>query len=228
MLLKIWFVAMDDFTIECVYSHPTWSQAQSVHSLYLPYLLLHPHFTTILGLTRSSGADYTGCCEIFMSHGAGGGWLYVSTVRTGDLSSTLAPGKRGFLKQAELPRFGDGDLCCLDSCLISFIPTANLPCISILACICFLLATCSPCSRSTCQLQTGTCQEHLPATEQQQGHLPSASEETKPWAAAAADLQLPLRGIQGREWGTLLQETGGADIFPGTGFIIPILASLHN
>ena len=134
-----------------------------------------------------------------MSHGAWDECLCVSTVRTGDLSSTLAPGRRGFLKQAELPQSGDGDLHCLDSCLISFIPTANLPCISTLGYICFLLATCSPCSRSMCQLQTGTCQEHLPATEQQQGHLPSASEETEPWAAAAADLQHPLRGIQGRE-----------------------------
>ena len=125
----------------------------------------------------------------------------MSTVRTGDLSSALAPEKHGFLKQAELPQSGDGALCCLDSCLISFIPTANLPCISILGCICFLLATCSPCSRSTCQLQIGTCQEHLPATEQQQGHLPSASEGTETRAAAAADLQHPLRGIQGREWG---------------------------
>ena len=29
-----------------------------------------------------------------------------------------------------------------------------------------------------------------------QGHLPSASVETEPYAAAAADLQRPLRGIQ--------------------------------
>ena len=31
-----------------------------------------------------------------------------------------------------------------------------------------------------CQLQIGTCQEHLPVTEhQQQGHLPPASVETE-------------------------------------------------
>ena len=57
MLLKIWFAAMDDFTIECVHSHPTWPQAQSVHSLYLPSLISYPHFTTIPGLTRPSGPD---------------------------------------------------------------------------------------------------------------------------------------------------------------------------
>ena len=40
-----------------------------------------------------------------------------------------------------------------------------------------------------------------PGTEQQQeqGHLPSASLEIEPRAAAAADLQRPLRGIQGGE-----------------------------
>ena len=43
-----------------------------------------------------------------------------------------------------------------------------------------------------CQPHTGTCQEDLPATEQQQqGHLPSASAEVEPGAAAAADLQAP-------------------------------------
>ena len=51
-----------------------------------------------------------------------------------------------------------------------------------------------------CQLQTGTCQEHLLATEQQQQkHLPSGSVEIQPYAAAAADLQYPLRGVQGGE-----------------------------
>ena len=39
-----------------------------------------------------------------------------------------------------------------------------------------------------CQLQIGTCQEHLLV-----GHLPSAAAETKPCAAAAVDLQHPLR-----------------------------------
>ena len=49
-----------------------------------------------------------------------------------------------------------------------------------------------------CQLQIGTCLslqigtwlEHLPTTEQQQGHLPFASAETEPCAAVPAD---PLR-----------------------------------
>ena len=40
-----------------------------------------------------------------------------------------------------------------------------------------------------CQLQIGTCQEHLSVTEKQQGHLPSAC------AAPAADLQHSLKGI---------------------------------
>ena len=39
-----------------------------------------------------------------------------------------------------------------------------------------------------CQLQIGTCQDHLPATEQQ-GPLPPASAETDPCAAVAADPQ---------------------------------------
>ena len=34
---------------------------------------------------------------------------------------------------------------------------------------------------------------HLPATEQQQGHLPSASVEIEPCGAAAVDLRHPLR-----------------------------------
>ena len=38
-----------------------------------------------------------------------------------------------------------------------------------------------------CQLQTGTCH----------GRLPSTSTRIKSGAAAAADLQHPLRGIQG-------------------------------
>ena len=55
-----------------------------------------------------------------------------------------------------------------------------------------------------CQLQIGTCWEHLPASEeQQQGHLPSVC------AAAAADLWHFLKGIQCGEWGTLCsRETG--------------------
>ena len=64
-----------------------------------------------------------------------------------------------------------------------------------------------------CQLQIGACQEHLPRTEQYQGHLPSASAETEPCAAAAADCQHALRGIQGGEWGTLCsRETGGTGL----------------
>ena len=46
---------------------------------------------------------------------------------------------------------------------------------------------------SCCQLQTGPCPEHLPVTEQQEEHLPSASAETEPCAAAAVDLQRPRR-----------------------------------
>ena len=62
------------------------------------------------------------------------------------------------------------------------------------------------------QLWIGICQEHLPTAEQQQqGHLPSASAETDPWAAATADLQHPLRAIQGGGWGALFQ-TGGKDL----------------
>ena len=34
---------------------------------------------------------------------------------------------------------------------------------------------------------------------EQQGHLPSASAETEPCAAAAVDLQHPLKEIQGGE-----------------------------
>ena len=45
-----------------------------------------------------------------------------------------------------------------------------------------------------CQLQIGTCQEHLPTTEpQQQEHLPSAAAEIEPCAIATANLQDPLR-----------------------------------
>ena len=48
--------------------------------------------------------------------------------------------------------------------------------------------------RGPYQLQIGTGQENFPATEpQEQEHLPSASAETEPFAAAAADLQDPLR-----------------------------------
>ena len=47
--------------------------------------------------------------------------------------------------------------------------------------------------RGPYQLQIGAGRENFPATQQQQEHLPSASTETEPFAAAAADLQDPLR-----------------------------------
>ena len=51
------------------------------------------------------------------------------------------------------------------------------------------------------------------ATEQQR-HLPSASAEIEPCAAAVVDLQQPLKEIQGGEWGTLCsRETGGAGLW---------------
>ena len=43
-----------------------------------------------------------------------------------------------------------------------------------------------------CQLQIGTCQDHLPATEQQ-GPLPSSYAEIVPCATEIVDLQHPLR-----------------------------------
>ena len=55
-----------------------------------------------------------------------------------------------------------------------------------------------------CQLQTGTCQEHLIAIEQE-GHLPSASAGTEPCAAAAGDPSTPPKGTQGRKRDTVLQ-----------------------
>ena len=66
----------------------------------------------------------------------------------------------------------------------------------------------------TCQVHIGTCQEHLPATEQRpQGCLPSASVETEPYAAEAANLQHPVRGIQRGEGGTpCSRETGGTGL----------------
>ena len=52
----------------------------------------------------------------------------------------------------------------------------------------------------------------LPMIEQQ-GHLPSASAETEPCAAAAADLQHPLREFR-VEWGTLCsRESGGTGLW---------------
>ena len=64
----------------------------------------------------------------------------------------------------------------------------------------------------SCQLWTGTCQEHLAETEQQ-GRLSSASLETQPRAAAVADLQFP--GGEFRvEWGTLCsRESGGTGLY---------------
>ena len=61
------------------------------------------------------------------------------------------------------------------------------------------------------QWRIGTCQEYLPVTEQ--GHLPSASVEVEPFAAAATNLQHPLREIPGGEWGSLCsRETGGTGL----------------
>ena len=62
--------------------------------------------------------------------------------------------------------------------------------------------------------------------------MPAASAEIDSCVAEAADLQHPLRGIQGGEPGTLLQETGGtglldSQIFSGTDFLIPTLTFLH-
>ena len=52
----------------------------------------------------------------------------------------------------------------------------------------------------------GTCQEHLPATEQE--HLPP-----EPYAASAANLQHPPWGTQGGELVTLCsRETGGTGL----------------
>ena len=48
-------------------------------------------------------------------------------------------------------------------------------------------------------LQTGARQECLPVTEQQQRHLPSASVETEPCTAAAAELLHLLKGIHSKE-----------------------------
>ena len=58
----------------------------------------------------------------------------------------------------------------------------------------------------SCHLQTGTCQEHLSVTQQQQqGHLPSASAETEACAAAAADLQHPPREFRVESGHSVLQ-----------------------
>ena len=45
----------------------------------------------------------------------------------------------------------------------------------------------------------GARKERLPVTEQQQRHLPSASMETEPCTAAAAELQHLLKGIHSKE-----------------------------
>ena len=63
------------------------------------------------------------------------------------------------------------------------------------------------------RLKIGTFQEHLPVTEQQQGHLPSASEDTEPCAAAAADFWHNLKVVQGGEWGTLCSRKNWSTIF---------------
>ena len=63
------------------------------------------------------------------------------------------------------------------------------------------------------QLQTDTCQEHLPVKEQQQQCFLTASMETEPCAAAGANLQHPLRGVQCGERGMLSsRETDGTGL----------------
>ena len=69
-------------------------------------------------------------------------------------------------------------------------------------------------------------------TEQQQGHLPSASAEIQPSAAAAVYLQCPPEGFQGGVRYPVLQgiwwnRALDSYIFLGTDFMIPIFASLH-
>ena len=63
------------------------------------------------------------------------------------------------------------------------------------------------------RLQICTGQEHLPVIERQRERSPPASVETTPCVAVVADLQHPLRGIQGGEWDTLCsRKTGGTGL----------------
>ena len=63
-----------------------------------------------------------------------------------------------------------------------------------------------PHSLQYCQLQVGTCR----------GHLPSTSTRIKSCAAAAADLQHPLKGVQGgvQKWGSLCSRKTGRTGLP--------------
>ena len=67
MLLKIWFVAMDDFTIECIHSHPTWSQ----HNLFIPSICLIYFCTPI----SPQSWDWPGLRDLIVQ---GAGDLHVS------------------------------------------------------------------------------------------------------------------------------------------------------
>ena len=74
-----------------------------------------------------------------------------------------------------------------------------------------------------CQLEIGTCHEHLPST----------STGVKSCAAATAGFQPPLKGVQGGEqrWGILLWKSLAGKVFrqtfPGADFLSPIFVSHH-
>ena len=91
---------------------------------------------------------------------------------------------------------------------------ATKPCTELLSPCAATTEACEPRAHPLSQLQIGTCQEHLPTTEpQQQEHLPSAAAETELCAIATANLPDTLRGIQGKELGTLCSRgTTGAGL----------------
>ena len=62
------------------------------------------------------------------------------------------------------------------------------------------------------QPQIGTCRERLPASEEKQGHLPSASGETEPCAAAAAERQHPLTGFRVESGALCSRASGGTGL----------------
>ena len=74
------------------------------------------------------------------------------------------------------------------------------------------------------ELQIGSCQEHLPVTEQQQGYFPSscATVDT-PFNTELPAWSVRHSVLQGDWWNWSLDSS----IFSGTGFIIPILLSPH-
>ena len=74
------------------------------------------------------------------------------------------------------------------------------------------------------ELQIGSCQEHLPVTEQQQGYFPSscATVDT-PFNTELPGWSVRHSVLQGDWWNWSLDSS----IFSGTGFIIPILLSPH-